>query len=473
MPKPFPRSILAVFLPLAASACRDPGDVRPCAAELGGECIGLPQHAVCGGDYCTDDAPCSAVIEAKDDVGVADAVGRAAPGDCIALAPGAYAAIALPPGVSLLGKDADEVLVAGLSLGQGDGVLIRGLEVAGGGVEVGSVTGVRMDGVRVTAGPNGISARAGSALSVSRSELLGAAGVGLYAEAAASIAIESSIVADARQGGVRIACDPMGNGCDCSSKTSATLNRVLLRGNSVIGVALDGALASIDDLVVRDSLAGWDNNIPMMVIPGGAGMSLSGCTELSYGSVSVSNMLSYGVLFDSSSLAPDVGASNVGIVVTGAELGILVQQGAATGAASVTLVGVEVSLARGIGMRFGQGVVAHVTDAIVRDTAMARIPVAVDGVSGGSAEIGYGVLWTGGASVTMDGVAVSGSGLLGVLIDGPVGANSSIANLALSGGDEAEGVIQQGVSPNDAAPVMDGSAVLTRLDTAPYAVPAR
>lgn len=459
----------ATVVALALPGCSG-DEPRACTAEIAGECVGLPQEPFCGGDVCTEGASCAQELEATNDGEVADAVGRSAPGDCIALAPGQYAAIQLPPGVSLLGRDADDVHVAGLTVGPGSGALVRGLEVSGG-IDIGSATGVRIEGVRVAGSLHGILARAGSSMSVSRSEVLGATRVGVYAVAATNITIDASIVADAAEGGVRIVCDGSGSGCACATKTSATLTRVLARHNSIIGLALEGTVASLDRVDIRDDPT-RDFSGPA-AFAATAGLSVAGCSQLTYGSVSVAGMeKGYGVLFDSSSAGPGMGFGEVGIVVIDTRIGIWGQRIGAMGGQSLTIQGADVREVRGTGIGFDRGAVGIVViDTRVENVANEYIPAEVDGVPASSAEIGVGVIWKGASSASLDGITVSGTAGQAVLIDGPVGTNSSIANLSLAGGDEGDGVVQQGVGAMDLAPATDGSVQLNQQATLLFDVP--
>ena len=81
---------------------------------VGSVCGGVPNDAVCEEDYCTEGVECAQVFQVDSGAAFNDAVAGATPGTCIALAPGNYGSVALPIGVSLLGKGADLVTVASI-----------------------------------------------------------------------------------------------------------------------------------------------------------------------------------------------------------------------------------------------------------------------------------------------------------------------------------------------------------------------
>src|SRR4051794_29255380 len=93
----------------------------PCAAEnlVGGTCAGVPAKPICDGDVCTLGVSCGTVIAVAGSADLAGAVGRAGPGTCLALARGDYDEVALPGGVSLLGRGAADVRVAKVSIAAG------------------------------------------------------------------------------------------------------------------------------------------------------------------------------------------------------------------------------------------------------------------------------------------------------------------------------------------------------------------
>src|SRR4051812_18964527 len=69
-----------------------------------GGCAGVPQSSICDSDACTAGVNCTSTLNASSDATLADAASKAKAGACIVIAPGTYAGVVLPGGVSLLGK---------------------------------------------------------------------------------------------------------------------------------------------------------------------------------------------------------------------------------------------------------------------------------------------------------------------------------------------------------------------------------
>jgi hypothetical protein len=103
--------------------------------RVGDVCAGVPPGPVCDEDYWTEGVPCAVVHQVDSGASFAAAVGSAQAGSCIALAPGAYGSVILPPGVSLLGGGADCVTLAGIEV-SGEGVVVRGVTITAGSLQV-------------------------------------------------------------------------------------------------------------------------------------------------------------------------------------------------------------------------------------------------------------------------------------------------------------------------------------------------
>jgi hypothetical protein len=73
-------------------------------------------------------------------------------------------------------------------------------------------------------------------------------------------------------------------------------------------------------------------------------------------------------------------------------------------------------------------------------------------VSASSESVGDGLDWFGASYLMVEGVTVSNSARASVLIDGAVAAGSTIQSLALGGGDEQKGILQQNVTVDDTSP---------------------
>ena len=123
-----------------------------CPATIDGACVGVPSAAVCAGSSCTDGVSCTTVIEVASSADLAAAVTTATSGACIALANGHYAAVTLPPGVSLLGTGAANVTIDGVTVGAGNGATIRGMKITSGGLSATGAHGLALDRLDVAAG---------------------------------------------------------------------------------------------------------------------------------------------------------------------------------------------------------------------------------------------------------------------------------------------------------------------------------
>ena len=114
----------------------------------------------------------------------------------------------------------------------------------------------------------------------------------------------------------------------------------------------------------------------------------------------------------------------------------------------------------GVGIGFSgeaNGIIIH--DSHVDGTKLQAMPsLTADGSPLGSSNVGDGLSWQGGASASIDGLALSGSARQSVLITGSVGAGSSIANLTLSSGDDQKGVVEQKFPTGGTAPAVGAGA---------------
>ncbi len=303
MMKPlFLRSLpaLSALLVLAATGCTsgggDDGDKAPAVCpegnEIAGVCAGVPASALCGADACTAGVACSSVISASDDASLASAASSATAGACIALAPGAYGDVALPGGVSLLGKGARDVTLSRVTLGAGGtGAVLRGVTVKGGGVEVlgegAQITSCLIDGssgAGVTVGPN-------ASLSMASSEVTSSTTYGVSAFDVASLAIDTSIIRGSSGPGLWAQC---ASGCDCPAAPVASIKHTIIRDNKIVGVSMVGVAGSLEAVDVRD-------NAEAPNFQGSGGVSIAGCSTVKASGLRVLDNSSFGVLVDGSS----------------------------------------------------------------------------------------------------------------------------------------------------------------------------
>jgi hypothetical protein len=438
--------MLAVVLaasPLSMGCGEDAAELPPCT-QLDGVCVGVPPGALCEGDFCTDGAACSAVIEVPDDAALPSAVASAQSGSCIALAPGYYSAVTLPAGVSLLGRGAADVHVTGVIVDGGSGTVIRGLEVHVSGIELRGTTDARIDAVAVRAGTNAIDVGEGASVTVVRSDVGGATFHGIWAIDSAAVTVTESVLAGSQGPGIWAQCS---DGCACASKPVVTMSQVLVSGNKYVGVGLVSVSASLERVRIADTL---HRDYAL-----GGGLFVGACADVSADGLHVDKAERFGIFVDDASASFGQSADELGIVVVDSKPGVWLQRiGTSDPTQSVTVANTEVQGCRGVGMGFdlsARGIV--VVDSLVGSTATAVLPLE----NGGQGDVGIGIVWNGGAAAVLQNVGVSGSSRQSIVIDGPVGEGSGLGNITLGGGDEVLGIVQQNVAMQDPAPDTSGS----------------
>jgi hypothetical protein len=391
--------------------------------------------------------PCLEVLPAANDAELADAVARSMAGDCITLAPGSYLGVALPPGVSLLGRSAHEVHIGALSLGAGSGAWLRGVSVDGG-VDVGSATGVRIEAVRIRGGDETLELGAGAVATVVSSEI-GGGQLGITGRAPASLTVERSLILESAGPGIAVQCAEAS--CACTVKPDVSLDRVRLKKNSLVSASFLGVRAAVRQVDIVETQSGA-NFAP------GAGIAFSACSEVNYASLTVKSAGAYGVLIDSSSASP-FGSSleEKGIIVIDGKPGVWVQGiGSMDPNQQVILDGLDIQDCLGSGLGFDLGSMGIIViDGKVENTHAVEMPVEPSN-EGAVASVGIGVVWKALSAVSIQSLTVSGSEGRGFVIDGPVGPNSTIGALTLLAGDETDGVLQQQVADGEAAPTTGG-----------------
>lgn len=441
------RLALGVVLVAALAGCGEDEPPAPPCSMLDGVCVGVPAGPICEEATCTQGVTCAALHAVSSEVELSDALERALAGDCITLAPGSYGDVALPGGVSLLGRSAAEVRVAAVTLGEGSGAWLRGMEIRGG-IDVGSATAVRIEATRIVGADRGLRLAAGASATVVSSEVAGAREHGILGRGFASLAVERSVVKGGEGPGLWLQCAEAG--CDCTEKPSVTIDHVLVTGNRLVSTNLVGVSATMRSVHLIETRAEG-------FTPGG-GLSVGGCADLGYAALRIEQTGSYGLLIDSASARP-LGNSleDKGIVVIGGKPGIWVQRVAGDDPSQeVVLDGIDVRACGGTGLGFdlsARGIV--VIGGKVAGTVNVTMPVE-PAIQGRQADVGMGVMWKAGSTATIQSLELSGNQGIGLLIDGSVGEGSGISGLAFSGGDEDDGVVQQQVGMETMAPEVNG-----------------
>jgi hypothetical protein len=430
MRKPF----IAVLFSIAAceGSATPPPEPAACSEDrrLGDVCVGVPSQPL---------ALPSCAHTASDDAELGAALAAAGSGECVLLRPGTYAAVSLPPGVSLVGERADAVTVAAITASGGD-VAIQNLSVSGGAVTV-SAGNASLAAVRIhNSAANGVVVAAGASASLSQSEVVGAGRHGVEATGAASVTLDKTIISGGLGPGIWLECE---GGCDCDETASGTLRDTILRGNRLVSASFVGAEVLLENVVIDDTqLRGFDP---------GFGMSLTACSDVTAADLVVTNSTNVGILVDNAS------AHLERCTVSDNMRGLWIQGILAAQTVFVTGCTIENNLAIGIGIdRQSMGVT--VGDSSVIGTKLADLP----GKDGGpTVTVADGINWLDNSMVNLERVTVSGSERMGVLIDGP--ATGSIEDLTLTTADGAGGIVQQNLTGGDESP--DTSGTTPPLDT--------
>ncbi|HZO15853.1 MAG TPA: right-handed parallel beta-helix repeat-containing protein [Polyangiaceae bacterium] len=456
------RRVLAAFVSLvvlqAGCADEEPAGCRE-GNMVGGVCAGVPNDAVCEEDYCTQGVSCSSVIEVDSGEAFAAAVGRAQAGTCIALAPGSYGSVILPPGVSLLGRGADFVTVGGVET-SGDDVFVRGLTIQSGSLNVrsGSTTAsmVRiLDSLQ-----DGVTAGSGSNVSINASEIRNAERYGVSGFDIASLVIEDSVV-EGRAGhggpGVWAQCNL---GCACANRPQVSMTNVKISLMRIIALSLVAADATLHNVELRNTAVGDG-------FEHGGGVAASECAGLTATDLRIIDNEDYGMLIHDSSLNAD------GLKVSGNLRGVWIQAVGASMPGSVYLRNGELTGNQGVGIGVAMDSKSvTIENTNIADTQQIALPVMIDGVSASSELVANGITWKGLSHLSLNGVTVRSSQKQSVLIDGGVASGSTIANVLLSEGDETKGILQQNFMEGmDQSPQVIDSPPLTVTPEELFGVP--
>ena len=408
--------------PPAPSGCKE-------GNTIGDVCAGVPNDPVCEEEYCTEGVACASIIEVNSGAAFGEAVGRAQAGTCIALATGSYGAVLLPQGVSLLGKGADFVTIAGIETG-GPAVTVRGVSITSGSLTVRDGDTTFLMSRIVDSLEDGVTAGASSSVTIDASEIRNAKRYGISAFDVSGLSINNSIIHGKESGGGPGVWAQCSGGCACTGSTNVSLTNVSLVGNQVVGLSLVGAVASLHNVEVKHTTVGSN-------FEAGGGISASGCSEVTATQVSIIDNADFGMLVDDSSLDVD------GLKVTGNLRGLWLQKiGLSMPGTKAVVRNGELTGNLGIGVGVAEvSVGVEILDTTVSETKTIALPVLVNGVSAGAQNVGDGITWKDESTVLLGNVTVMSSDRASVLIDGGVGSGSSIANAVISGGQY--GILQQ------------------------------
>ncbi|MEZ4309596.1 MAG: right-handed parallel beta-helix repeat-containing protein [Polyangiaceae bacterium] len=461
----FSSRVVPFFFGLAFScaACDgskgNPAAVCPEGNEIRASCAGVPVEPVCPEEACASAVDCSDTLSVKDDASLASAISGAAPGACVVLAPGSYGAVALPAGVSLLGRSADLVTVEGVTVGGGASV-VRGLTAGSAGIAVESATGARIEAVRVTgASGRGIDIAAGASLTIVDTTVEAGATDGIVIADGATVTIERTLIEDNAGPGLWVACS---TDCDCADKPDVVVRSSIIRDNHVGGVVLFGAKADLEAVDVSGTLVGDDIAFGL----GGGGISAAACSSLGARDLQVFENESYGLLIDASDALVGDPTGEPSVEIAQNTVGVWAQHISEPGPQTVTLDGLEIRDNKGVGLGVsGETVGLIVCRSSVHDTTGAGLLVE----GGASQQVGDGLLWLDGSEITIDGLALSGNPRSSILIDGE--AQGSLTNITLEGGDEEKGILQQGYSGGAQPTIGANSPAISVTSDSPLQIP--
>jgi hypothetical protein len=435
-----------------------------CPAEDGiqGVCAGVPAAPVCSSGSCTEGVSCAHVVPAADDASLAQAIASASPGTCITLSPGSYKAADLPGGVSLLGRSAADVTVGEVTLGAGDGAVLRGVAVGSGGLTIGGATHARVESVRVSAAAGvGVLVAAQSSVDIVSSSVEGSGLYNLEIDDGAQVTIDQSILSGADGPGLWAACAA---DCACTAKPKLTMTNSIVRDNHIGGVVLFGATASFNGVDILRTVQGDKIHFG----EGGGGLSVARCSDVTASDLLVSGSGSFGVLVDGASAA--LGSENMegGVQLTENVVGLWVSNVPTT--ESVSLMGATVEGNQGVGVGVSgdtQGFIMCKTH--INSTQLSTLPVYKNGMVGFVQQVGDGLSWLGGSQLFVDEVTLSGNARASVVIDGT--ASGSLKDITLQGGDESKGIVEQNYTGGSTPTIGPGAPTPSVQAAEMFAVP--
>ena len=457
------------------AGCGEENPATPtCAAEdmIGGVCAGIPVADVCGADTCTEGVMCAEVRSATNNAELTSALMGASAGTCISLAPGSYSAVNLPGGVSLLGRSATDVNVAGVVIGAGNGAVVRGLSVGGGGVRVmAGAMGTRLESLRISGDNDGIAFDPGSSGSIVTSEIAGSGRVGIFAQDA-DITVEGSVVRGASERGISFAGTSCDAACTCTSRPKLVMKGSVIRDNHLLGVAAYGADLEIDGVDVKGTLVGTGANVGLH----GGGVTAAQCSKVASKNFRVLDSAAWGVLVDHST--GTLGAEGEGVEIRNNLPGLWIQNVKCTpdtpdGPCLMLHDGLlEDNCAVGIGVA-GQSQGIILCKSVVAGTKTYTVPVSDVNQVGASKEVGDGVDWLDESEVTIDRLTLRGNERQSMLIDGPTSGamGGKIWSMTLEGGDENKPPLQQNLPSGGKQPELNMGVTLATNVARQFAVP--
>lgn len=221
--------MLFAALLMACGGSTKPNDPVTCGDRpaIEGTCIGVSTAAICEAPRCHDGASCTRILEPTTEDELRAAAASAKPGECISIPAGKWGSVAVAGGVSLLGRAAHEVTVAGIAIAHTTGAtsLVRGVGVREGGIQANGNGALELDRVLVERSPE-VAVRA----------LDG------------SVTIRESTITGGERAGVYVSC---AGECLPGKRPRLVMRSTWISDQKVIGVWALGVDADVRDVVVQ------------------------------------------------------------------------------------------------------------------------------------------------------------------------------------------------------------------------------
>jgi hypothetical protein len=225
---------------------------------------------------------------------------------------------------------------------------------------------------------------------------------------------------------------------------------VLFQHNAHVGVSLASVNASLESVHVLET------TFRSVSLTGGGGVAITGCADVEATGLRIEGSNQYGLLIDGASATLGAAGEGKGLLVGDNPGGGLwaggIQPHLFIANASFTGNG-------GVGVHIGAGSQdVTISTSAIENTLGADLPT----TDGKIDSMGDGLIWGAGAVVAIDGLAMSKSARNALLIDGAVGAGSTLKNVTLSEGDETKGIVQQNVRVGTGAPALESAPELSQ-----------
>jgi hypothetical protein len=406
-----------------------PPDPVGCQETIADECIGVDTAV----GEMIGPCPCSgSPVAVSTAAELKTALASTGSGGCVELQDGHYGYVDIPGGAQLVGASVDGVVLGDVSFASGNGASACRLTVTGP-IRVGGSNARLQYALLRGSIEDAVTLEPEGSLEIAGSTISKAARYGIVAFDGGSLEISRSVIADNQGPGIWMQCD---GDCDCASQPRLMVSKVSVQANSLVGVALLGTEAEIDTLRIRDTTVGAN-------FEAGGGLSIARCSDVTAKALQIEDNADFGVLVDDSDVALGGSGGDEGLEVHRNLRGIWLQNISTKASHSAQIQNATLTGNRGIGIgmagSLGAGSIT-IADTTINDTEGIALPNLVGGVSAGVTCTADGVLWLNGVEAHLDNVTTSGSGRVGILIDGA--ATGSLTDIRLMGGDEDGGIAQ-------------------------------